>query len=186
MREIPSLVGQRFGRLSPIEEIRELKTSSHRFYRCRCECGKIVIVTQAHLRSGHSASCGCLLNDINRARLRTHGHTPKSGWSSEYRIWSGMKYRCMNVTCPAYKDYGGRGIRVHPQWISSFEQFFHDVGPRPSPRHTLDRINNDGNYEPGNVRWATWHQQRVNSRPRPWEKSRRKLKSPPNPSTQIC
>jgi len=83
---------------------------------------------------------------------------------SEYNIWKGMKKRCSNPKTPAYKDYGGRGIRVCDEWIKSFTSFFESVGPRPSLEFTLDRINNDGNYEPGNVRWATKIQQANNTR----------------------
>lgn len=77
----------------------------------------------------------------------------------EYRAWCAMKTRCLNKKNKAFHHYGGRGIKIFDEWIDSFEKFFLHVGKKPSPNHSLDRINNDGNYEPGNVRWATSHQQ---------------------------
>jgi len=93
-----------------------------------------------------------------------HGDAPKKGVSREYRIWAGMKTRCTNPRQSHWELYGGRGITVCDRWLSSFEAFLADVGRAPSPRHTLDRIDNDGNYEPGNVRWATAAEQVRNSR----------------------
>ncbi len=84
---------------------------------------------------------------------------------SEYRVWSGAKARCFNPGNIGYRYYGGRGITMCDRWRDSFEAFFADMGPRPSMAHTLDRINNAGNYEPGNCRWATWLQQAANRRP---------------------
>lgn len=85
-------------------------------------------------------------------------HTP------EYTVWAGMVQRCEDVKCKSYPRYGGRGIKVCKQWRYSFVAFVRDVGPRPSPQHSLDRINNNGNYEPGNCRWATAQEQQRNSR----------------------
>lgn len=82
----------------------------------------------------------------------------------EYKIWKHMKQRCYNENDPDYKNYGGRGIEIQIEWKNSFELFFNFVGKRPTPEHTLDRINNDGNYESGNVKWATRLEQRHNSR----------------------
>lgn len=92
----------------------------------------------------------------------THGLT----YTAEHRAWKSMKDRCLNPNDKRYADYGGRGIGVCERWRASFEAFYKDVGPKPDPTLTLDRINNDGNYEPGNVRWATWREQRLNQRPR--------------------
>jgi hypothetical protein len=84
----------------------------------------------------------------------------------EYKCWSGAKQRVTNRNCPAYPDYGGRGITMCDRWMNSLAAFLADMGPRPSPKHTLDRFpNNNGNYEPGNCRWATWTQQAGNRRP---------------------
>lgn len=94
-----------------------------------------------------------------------HGHT-SGGRSPEFRCWLGMRIRCHYPNKREWKWYGGRGITVCERWRQSFENFLADMGPKPSPEHTLDRINNDGNYEPGNCRWATEDEQRANKRPR--------------------
>ena len=88
--------------------------------------------------------------------------------SAEYRAWSSMKQRCLNPRCSVYKNYGGRGITVCVRWQRDFLDFLDDLGPRPSPKHTLDRIDNDGNYQPGNVRWATYQEQESNRRNNRW------------------
>lgn len=93
---------------------------------------------------------------------RTHGMTG----TTEYKIWEGIKQRCLNPNERGYPKYGGRGIKVCDEWAASFQAFFDYVGYRPGPEFTIDRIDNDGNYEPGNVRWATARQQSANQRPR--------------------
>jgi hypothetical protein len=117
---------------------------------CRCNCGKQRIVEGCNLVTGKSASCGCWRNEVNRKRNSTHG----ASRSREYTSWNAMKMRCLNPRRTSYKDYGGRGIRISPRWISSFETFLADMGPRP-PGTTLERIKTSGNYEPGNCCWAT-------------------------------
>ena len=167
MRTPQVLDGMRFGRLHVLTEDLGRKTVKHRFFVCRCECGNLVTCSMNHLKSGHTRSCGCVLYDFIQSTKVTHGFARRGSVKSEYRIWQCMKDRCYNLRTPAYEDYGARGITVCNRWLESFQNFLDDVGVRPSSKLTLDRINNDGNYEPTNTRWATWHQQRMNSRPRP-------------------
>lgn len=118
---------------------------------CRCECGAEVTKSNNSLKGGvKSCSAACGVAESNAARA-VHGM-----WKSkEYQCWAAMKQRCLNPNVTHYANYGGRGITIHPAWVSSFETFLSDVGHAPSPKHSLDRIDVDGNYEPDNVRWAT-------------------------------
>ena len=129
---------------------------------CRCECGKEFEANSYMVRSGKRTSCGCLASKhLSEARTR-HGQAANE--TPEYRAWGGMLARCRSKSGVVFSRYGARGIRVCKEWEESFESFFAYIGPRPSPDHSLDRINNDGNYEPGNVRWATKKQQARNKR----------------------
>lgn len=120
----------------------------------------------SNLASGASTSCGCYKREVAGSQVRRHG---LSG-SGEYRSWAGMIVRCTDPDSAAWEHYGARGIRVHAAWVGrgGFERFVAHVGPRPSPQHSIDRIDNDGNYEPGNVRWATAKEQARNTRRNVW------------------
>ena len=159
-----NLVGQRFGRLTVITRAaskKRWKTS----WECRCECGAFVTVSAMQLRQGETRSCGCLNRDAAAERQRTHGlsETP------EYRVWGYIYTRCYNKSRADWPRYGGRGIMMCDRWrlgengASGFECFLADMGKRPSPKHSIDRINNDGDYEPMNCRWATRSEQMRNT-----------------------
>jgi hypothetical protein len=154
------LTGKRFGRLLVLE-FAGRNAKGHTIWTCLCKCGARKRVARYTLTSGHSRSCGCLQKELDARRSRTHGmtHLP------EHSAWRAMKYRCSNPNCQDWKDYGGRGIRVCRRWLRSFAAFYSSMGPRP-PGLTLDRRNNDGNYEPGNCRWASRSIQSKNQRPK--------------------
>jgi hypothetical protein len=156
------LTGQRFGRLTVKADLGTRKTSAQfvRYWACDCDCGQTVEVRTGGLRSGATKSCGCLHKEIMSQSHYRHGMIR----STEYRIWNNIKNRCGNPNVPAYPRYGGRGITICDRWKDDFSAFLSDMGPRPSTGHSIDRINNDGNYEPGNCRWATAKEQGNNSR----------------------
>jgi hypothetical protein len=133
---------------------------------CRCECGSEVEIVAASLDRGKVKSCGCLYSETRGRQSLTHGRSA----SSEYRAWQSMKARCYNPKARRYECYGGRGIRVCDRWLygeggrTGAECFLADMGMKPSPSHTMDRRENDGDYEPRNCRWATYSQQNANRR----------------------
>ena len=151
--------GIRFGRLTAIERIGTSKTTRAAIWECRCDCQNECSVVSTRLRSGNTASCGCLYKETRHTNNFRHGlsHSP------EYRSWRGMFSRCCTQKNPKYPTYGGRGIAVCKRW-RKFTNFISDMGFRPTSGHSIDRINNDGNYEPSNCRWATRGQQQLNKR----------------------
>ena len=158
------LKGTLFGRLTvikkgvPDKRYEKVKTA----WVCECSCGNTLNLTTERLRSGNTRSCGCLARE--RTILRNK-HNTKHGMSKsrEYKTWAGMKDRCFNTNNPKYLNYGGRGITVCKEWMGSFEVFYKDMGARPKGL-TIDRINNEGDYEASNCRWATYKEQNNNKR----------------------
>lgn len=168
MRQFIDLKGQLFGRLR-VTSFAGRDRYGRAMWLCQCEvqeggCGTPKVVSAGNLRSGHATSCGCLSRERLRARNFKHGRSEKRRVTPEFTAWIGMKQRCMNPRTKYFADYGGRGITVCERWRDSFESFLADMGPRPSPAHSLDRIDNAKGYEPGNVRWATDTEQACNRR----------------------
>ena len=141
------MVGKKFDRWTVLERRGNTDHDCHSLWLCRCDCGTTRLVRGSHLTRGKSKSCGCLRIEVTR----------KHGMSRTllYRVWASMLGRCLNPSAQGYNSYGGRGIRVCDRWRQSFMAFYMDVGDRPSSKHWLDRMEVNGNYEPGNVRWAT-------------------------------
>lgn len=153
-----AMLGQQVGLLTVLKREAQKHPKLGWRFLCRCECGNEVTVPWSNLLTKNTKSCGCLrrrANDLppgGAARMR------------EYQIWKHMRSRCGDPTNPSYADYGGRGIAVCPEWQKSFSAFLRDMGRRPSPHHTLDRIDNASGYRPDNCRWTDWRTQQNNKR----------------------
>jgi hypothetical protein len=151
--------GQRFGRLLVIKFTHTDK-NKYACWECKCDCGNITNVPGKVLRSKKTKSCGCLHEEMHKAGLNLkHGMC----YSREYKCWISMKNRCENANYKDYRYYGGRGIKVCQEWITSFETFYNDLGPKP-PKFTLERIENDGDYKKSNCKWASRLEQSNNTR----------------------
>lgn len=179
MAKIIELTGQTFGRWTVLK--RDGIKNGGKAWICRCDCGTIAIIRGNSLRTGTSKSCGCLQRDIVSKIATKHGmHN-----SREMNSWKSMIQRCTNPNCTTYEDYGGRGISICKRW-KKFENFYEDMGERPL-YHSLERIDNNGDYGPDNCKWATQSEQSRNQRIRTsntsgitginWDKVRKKWQS---------
>ncbi len=170
-RRTINLAGRRFGRLVVICRSTITK-DRNAWWNCKCDCGQTIDTRSNSLRRGDTKSCGCLHRETGTDNLKVanaantkHGHALENGHSRTYDIWQSAKQRCTNSNSHNWKNYGGRGIRMCARWLNSFENFLADMGEKPEGL-SIDRKDNDGNYEPGNCRWATRKQQRANQRAR--------------------
>ena len=157
---ITDLSGREFGRLRVIE-FSGIK-NKHYFWNCKCACGNITSVDGGKLNSGHTQSCGCLGTERRTKAVTKHGQASRSGISIEYSAWKTMRQRCEDKTRKDYKNYGGRGISVCKRW-SEFQNFYADMGPKPSG-YSIERKDNNLGYSPENCAWETTSRQARNKR----------------------
>lgn len=159
------LTGRRYGRFTVIK-ISSIGCGPTKWH-CRCDCGNERIVDGCRLKNGTSRSCGCLRSELQKINTTTHGKSKSPDMiESGYKCYGSMKERCLNKNHVAYPQYGGRGISICSRWLgrNGFSNFIQDMGPRPSIKHSIDRIDVNGCYEPSNCRWSDKSQQSCNRR----------------------
>jgi hypothetical protein len=162
-RPARDISGHRFGRLLVLKRAPASSTKSA-YWFCRCDCGRKISARSGHLTRGDIQSCGCLQLETSRDTLAANRMKHGMASTPEYKAWQAMKSRCTNPKNTAFPYYGGRGIKVCAAWLTDVTAFWADMGRKPSPSHSLDRIDPDGDYEPGNCRWSDKPQQANNTR----------------------
>lgn len=158
-------IGRTYGRLTVLREAQPRYRHGRKIVlvECLCLCGTEKVFMLVEIQRGRTKSCRCLSTELVRARATIHGNCTDDKSSGEYNSWKAMQRRCNDASTRSFHRYGGRGISVCAEWVGDFPAFLAHVGPKPTPKHSLDRYPNpDGNYEPGNVRWATRSEQRAN------------------------